>query len=116
MRHKDGSTILIMLDGRIGHTSSGKFKQTHCVLHDITKRRRTEKAIADERILLKTLIDNIPDIISVKDLEGRKMISNKADLELLGLTDEKEVIGKTDLELFDQLKANELYCLSLLLK
>ena len=99
MIRKDGSTIIIQLEGTISHTASGNFKQTHCVVSDITERRKAEKAIADDRILLRTLIDNIPDAIYVKDTLGRKLISNKADLEILGLTDEKEVYGKTDMEL-----------------
>ena len=99
MVKKDGSTIFIQLEGRTGHTIDGKFKQTHCVLSDITERRKAEKAIADERILLRTLIDNIPDPIYVKDSLGRKIISNRADLEVLGLTSEDSVLGKTDIEL-----------------
>lgn len=98
MIKKDGSIIIIQLVGRVGHNASGTFKQTHCVISDITERRKAEKAIADERILLRTLIDNIPDAIYVKDSLGRKLISNKADLEILGITDEKEVQGKTDME------------------
>jgi PAS domain S-box-containing protein len=101
MIRKDGSVIKIHLQGRIGNTTSGAIKQTHCVISDITDQRRIETEIADERILLRTLIDNIPDIIYVKDLNGRKIISNKADLELLGFRDEKEVLGKTDSELLD---------------
>ena len=98
MIKKDGSTIFIQLEGRISHTTEGKFKQTLCVLSDITERQKAEKAIADERILLRTLIDNIPDPIYVKDTLGRKLISNIADLEVLGLASESDVIGKTDME------------------
>ena len=72
MIRKDGSVIRIHLQGRIGNTTSGAIKQTHCVISDITEQRRIETEIADERILLRTLIDNIPDIICVKDLNGRK--------------------------------------------
>lgn len=99
MIKSDGSVIIIQLEGRIGHTPYGNFKQTHCVISDITERLKAEKAIADERILLRTLIDNLPDPIYVKDILGRKLISNKADLEILGLIDEKDVRGKTDMEL-----------------
>lgn len=99
MVKKDGSIITIQIQGRIGHTADGKFKQTHCVLSDITEQRKAEKAIADERILLRTLIDNIPDPIYVKDTLGRKLISNRADLEILGSTNENSVFGKTDMEL-----------------
>ena len=99
MVRKNGTKIIVQLEGRIGHQANGTFKQTHCVLSDITERRNTEKAIADERILLKTLIDNIPDCIYVKDTSCRKIISNKADLELHELQNEKDAMGKTDLEL-----------------
>lgn len=102
MIKKDGSVIIIQLEGRIGHSADGTFKQAHCVLSDISERIKTEKAIADERILLRTLIDNIPDLIYVKDSSGRKIISNKADLHLLGLKHEKEAQGKTDLELWGE--------------
>ena len=95
---KDGSKVFVQLEGRISHTQDGNFKQTHCVLIDITERRKAEKAIADERILLRTLIDNIPDPIYVKDIQGRKLISNKADYEILGFKSEAEVLGKTDEE------------------
>ena len=107
MLKKDGSTIFIRFEGRISHTTEGKFKQMHCVLSDITERRKAEKAIVDERILLRTLIDNIPDPIYVKDTLGRKLISNKADFELLGLQDEKDAIGKTDEELISTEFARE---------
>ncbi len=98
MVKKDRSVITIQLEGRIGHTTNGKFKQTHCVLSDITERMKAEKAVADEKILLRTLIDNIPDLVYVKDILGRKLISNRADLKLLGFNNESSIIGKTDLE------------------
>lgn len=114
MIKKDGSPFTVQLDGRIGHNPSGKFSQTHCVLSDITEKLKSEKAIADEKILLKTLIDNIPDAIYVKDTQGRKLISNKADLEICGLSNENEAIGKTDSEVSypgdnNQTHADDLY-------
>jgi len=73
----------------------------------ITDRTKAEDAlknskdkITEERKLLRTLIDNLPDYIYVKDVEGRKIISNIADYSVLGLKTEDQIIGKTDLELF----------------
>lgn len=114
MIKKDGSLFAVQLDGRVGHNPSGKFIQTHCVLSDITEKLKSEKAIADEKILLKTLIDNIPDAIYVKDTQGRKLISNKADLEICGLSNENEAIGKTDSEVSypgdtNQTRSDDLY-------
>lgn len=70
------------------------------ISHDITENKKLEKKLQDERLLLRTVIDNIPDPIYVKDLEGRKTLANPAELKLLGLTSEAEVIGKTDFDFY----------------
>lgn len=67
-------------------------------LMDITERRRFQAALEAERILLKTVIENLPDAVYVKDDKLRKILVNKADLNNIGKP-ENEVIGKTDLEL-----------------
>jgi PAS domain S-box-containing protein len=62
--------------------------------------KRTKEKITEERKMLRILIDNLPDHIYIKDLEGRKVISNLADFKDLGLASEEQILGKTDLELF----------------
>ncbi|WP_026998111.1 PAS domain S-box protein [Flectobacillus major] len=68
---------------------------------DITERYNTQKRIQEERNLLRTLIDNLPETVYFKDINARKMISNQVDVALIGTSSEQEVLGKTDLELFD---------------
>jgi PAS domain S-box-containing protein len=70
-------------------------------IRDIKHRKQSEEKLKSERNLLRTLIDNIPDTIYVKDAQARKLISNKVDYKLVGKSTEAEVLGKTDLELFD---------------
>jgi len=67
---------------------------------DITERKQAEAEIISERSLLRTLIDNLPALIYVKDTYGRKVIANKADFEYVGYENEASVIGKTDVDLF----------------
>ncbi len=67
---------------------------------DITERKRAEELIIHERSMLRTLIDNLPDLIYVKDIDYRKVIANKADIKNIGFKKEEDVLGKTDLELF----------------
>jgi len=67
---------------------------------DLAAQRRLESAVTKERNLLRTLIDNIPDAISVKDINCRKTIANRADLHNMGLHSEADVLGKDDFELF----------------
>jgi len=99
LKHKDGHTIFVdIIIVPIHYNNQIAIMN---IVRDISERKKTEKTIADEQILLRTLIDNIPDLIYVKDTSGRKIISNKADLELMGFSDEKEIFGKTDKEIFD---------------
>jgi PAS domain S-box-containing protein len=67
---------------------------------DITERKEAEEKLLREKKLLYTLIDNLPATIYVKDAECKKIIANRADLDLIGAKSE-DVIGKTDLEVFD---------------
>ena len=65
----------------------------------IDARRNAEEKLAQERRLLRTVIDNLPDAIYAKDVAGRKTLANCADLDNIGLP-EAAVLGKTDTELF----------------
>jgi PAS domain S-box-containing protein len=67
---------------------------------DITERKQVEEVLAQERNLLRTLIDNLPDYIYVKDCESRFRLSNKASFTSLGAESQEELIGRTDFDLF----------------
>jgi PAS domain S-box-containing protein len=67
---------------------------------NVTNQRKTEIKLKDERNLLRTLIDNLPDGIYAKDTEGRKVLANPANYKRLGRESEAEVLGKTDFDLF----------------
>ncbi|HMR63983.1 MAG TPA: PAS domain S-box protein [Anaerolineae bacterium] len=75
---------------------------------DITDRKKVEAALAEERNLLRTLIDNLPDFIYFKDLQGRFIINNRAVAEAMG-TDVENLIHKTDFEFFPEELAEEYY-------
>lgn len=49
----------------------------------------------------RTILDNIPVCVYVKDKEYRKILVNAFELKEFGWKNEDEVIGKTDAELFD---------------
>ncbi|MCK9424733.1 MAG: PAS domain S-box protein [Ignavibacteriaceae bacterium] len=69
---------------------------------NITKRKRAEEALTNERTLLRTIIDLIPDAIYVKDINGRKILANPKEVQISGKNSEDEVLGKTDAELFPE--------------
>ena len=43
MLRKDGTRVPVEVDGRIGYDEQGRFKQTHCVVRDVTERVRIEE-------------------------------------------------------------------------
>lgn len=80
----------------------GKENASHVYVtfEDRTERIQAEKALSKEKVLLRTIIDNIPINIYVKDLKSRKILANKAEYEYLGAKSESELIGKDDFELY----------------
>ena len=86
-----------LLDGRRAVISMAK---------DITERKRAEKHLEDQRSLLRTLVDTIPDEISVKDLERRFVLVNPATVRALGKESAEEILGKKDEDLIPEEFAN----------
>jgi PAS domain S-box-containing protein len=80
--------------------AQGKVIRIAVFSRDITERIRVEEAIQRERNLLRTLIDNLPDAIYVKNIACRKTIANPADVHNMGFQSETEVLGKDDFDVF----------------
>lgn len=88
-----------------------KYFEARCVLkdiysvliliRDITKTILYDQQLNNERLLFKTVIDNLPNTIYVKDKQFRKILVNKAEVYNLGKVSEAEVLGKTDDEFYE---------------
>ena len=63
---------------------------------DISERKLIEKKLTEERMLLRTVINNLPDYIYVKDAEGRYIINNLAHAHALGVSEPDELLGKIE--------------------
>ena len=70
------------------------------VIEDITDRKQAEESLRQERLLLRAVLDNLPDVIYVKDTEGRKTLANQADVQIMGCHTEAEALGKTDFDFY----------------
>jgi PAS domain S-box-containing protein len=66
----------------------------------IRETRQAARRLEEERSLLRTLIDNLPDHIYVKDKESRFLISNATQLRLMGVATQDEIVDKTDADFF----------------
>jgi PAS domain S-box-containing protein len=99
-RRKDGTdycaemTITPVLD------KNGKVQNFVAVKQDRSQRKEFELALARERDLLQSLMDNIPDFIYFKDTQSRFVRINQSHAHALGLAAPADAIGKTDTDFF----------------
>jgi PAS domain S-box-containing protein len=70
--------------------------------------KKVEESIFDERNQLKTLIDNMPDLIYIKDSESRFILGNKKVAAVMGTTP-KNLVGKTDFDFYTYELASRFY-------
>ncbi|WP_457574004.1 PAS domain S-box protein [Desulfolithobacter sp.] len=95
---KDGSLIHVSFNGSISYDCQRNFLRTHCVFRDITRELQLEERSKKQTKLLEIIVNTTPDIICLKDGEGRWLLANQPDLELFELT-EVAYQGKTDADL-----------------
>ncbi|HUW20077.1 MAG TPA: ATP-binding protein [Sedimentisphaerales bacterium] len=78
-------------------------------LSEAAERKQAENALAQERNLLRTLIDNLPDFIYIKDSESRFTACNAAVSNFMGAATPGELMGKTDFDYYPREQAAEYY-------
>ncbi|MBZ5516255.1 MAG: PAS domain S-box protein [Acidobacteriia bacterium] len=108
-RRKDGTLLDASISTAPIRDAAGNVTSILAVMEDITERKRAEEALARERTLLRTVIDNLPDNIFVKDRQSRMVLDNVAHLRLLGATSQEETQGKTDYDFFSPELADRYY-------
>ena len=76
---------------------------------DVTEAETAEDTLADERTLLRALIDHLPDAIYAKDRESRFLLCNQAVLRYHGVEEFAALEGKTDFAFFPKAAADEFF-------
>jgi PAS domain S-box-containing protein len=85
--------------------SGDKIVKLAGTFQNIDKYKRAEERLQEERNLLRTLIDHIPDGVYVKDKDSRFIICNKAVTGYWDSEGKGNIIGKTDFDLFEPARA-----------
>jgi PAS domain S-box-containing protein len=67
------------------------------IYQDITNRKEDELILENERLRLRTLIKTIPDLIWLKDPEGKYLLCNPIFESFIGIP-ETDILGKTDFD------------------
>ncbi|PIE34775.1 hypothetical protein CSA56_06755 [candidate division KSB3 bacterium] len=70
------------------------------IQQEAAERQQAQKNLAEERNLLWTLIDHLPDWIYVKDTQGHFMIANTTIAQFVGVASPNDLIGKRSRDVF----------------
>lgn len=81
---------------------TGRFTGYCGVTTDITERKTAELARGNNDALLRSVIDNLPVGVLVKDLAGRNTLLNKTFRDWYGVTNE-QALGKVNIGLFGEM-------------
>ena len=109
MRHKDGTWRVLESTSSVIRSGKGEPDLLVIVNRDVTGRKQAEDALRAEHDLLRTLIDNMPDLIYVKDAGSRLVLANRALAELMGAKNPEDLLGKTDFDYFPKELATAYY-------
>ena len=93
MIKKDGSPILISLNG-----NTGKNRQSHCILQDITSQKSAEKVLKENEEKFRLLASMLPETIYETDLTGKLTFVNKSAFDAFLFSEEEFMSG---LNVFD---------------
>ena len=106
---RDGRVIETMLQARPELDTRGRVIGMRAMFVDITERKQAQEALAHERNLLRTLIDNLPDAIYVKDTEGRFVVGNQWVARVMGVAAPEALLGKSDFDFYPPELAAQFY-------
>jgi PAS domain S-box-containing protein len=93
LQRKDGSHFVALFSGTVACDDKGNFKQTHCILTDITERKQAEQMLEQERDRAQTYLDVAAVTMIALDREGCITLANRQGAAMLGYS-EQELLGK----------------------
>ncbi len=80
--------------------ASGNIVGVQGMFWDVTEKRRAEDALDQERYLLHTLMQNLPDCIYFKDRESRYLRVSRGMARKFGFETPEEIVGLSDVDMF----------------
>ncbi|MDD2913695.1 MAG: PAS domain S-box protein [Gallionella sp.] len=93
---RNGENFPVDISIRAFNIAGERFHQA--IIRDITERKLAEKALAEQKDFIRQVIDSNPDLIFVKDAEGRFLLANEAMAKSYGQTIDS-IVGKCNKDL-----------------
>lgn len=72
---------------------------------DITEWHQSNQKMRESEALLRTVVDNLPLNVYIKDLDSRKLLVNRQECQFLGVSHPEELLGKTDFDIYPEAMA-----------
>ncbi len=83
------------LEARIAERTAELVSVVEEMKNEVTERKRAEIELGESKEFLHTVIDNVPNLIFVKDIKGNFVLVNQALANIFG-TVPSNLVGKTD--------------------
>lgn len=93
---KDGSIKYVVEKGVTYYDESGNAMESLGIVTDLTEYKLAEKIVKESQSTLNIIVNNIPQTIFWKDIQGIYQGCNQHFLKMIGLLRPEELIGKTD--------------------
>ncbi len=108
IKHKDGRWIHVeMLAMASELDRTGKPLRVVGIMQDITERIHIEEAMQESELLNRTLVENVPQRMFLKDIFGNYVTCNSLYANDLGI-EQKDILDKNDYDFFPQELADQL--------
>ena len=101
-RTRDGRIVWIRDESVVVRDEAGNPLFWQGVKQDVTERKVAEEGLAQERDLLQSLMENVPDLIYFKDRESRFVRLNVPTALNLGCQNPDSAVGKTDIDFYPE--------------
>ena len=107
LKRKDGTVIWCEMSAKTldRDIPADLAKGVIWTISDISLRKKYEDELKKNQLLLKTILTTIPDMIWLKDLEGKYLTCNEEFEKYFGAKEE-QIIGKTDYDFVDKKEAD----------
>ncbi len=86
----------------IGEVVQSALTSVANVIAAAIQRKRTEESLQHERSLLRTLVDNVPDYIYVKNTRHEFLLANQSLARRMGAKSPENLLGKTDYDFYPE--------------
>ncbi len=101
---KDGRVIYLNIFVKCFRSAEGTIDHVFALFDDVTERINTQRALQQSEEKHRGLLEACPDAIVMADLNGRILFASRQTAELVGLSDQNDLLGQS---VFDYVIADD---------